>query len=180
MRYFTLLSGLLFSALTVPAFGYESEFCRFGALFDVQSPFFALFGLALLVLEFFLPTKGFLGVLGALFFMFGSSSLINNPCPAWQLSLTTVILLNILVLGTFSILGFITIRGYSRHNEKEFNPVLGATGHVIEWSNISKRVEVGGAVWNALSSENIDYKIGQKITVIDQDNLILHIKNQGE
>jgi membrane-bound ClpP family serine protease len=181
MKQLIVLAGLLVTAIAAPAFGYESEFCRFGpALFDVQSPFIAILGLVLLVLEFFLPTKGILGTLGALFFMFGSSSLINNPCPTWQLSWPMVVLLNILVLGTFAGIGYITIRGYRRHTNNDMNPLVGAHGHVIEWNDNSKRVEVGGAVWQATSHHHTDFTAGQKITVTHQDNLTLRIKPQGE
>ena len=81
LRLLPVLAVLVLSPLAASA----ADMCALGnVIFDIKSPFLGVFGLALLVLEFFLPTKGFLGVLGVLFFILGSSSLIDNPCPDWQ------------------------------------------------------------------------------------------------
>lgn len=166
---------------SLAAWAQTDQYCSFDRnAFDIRSPFLSLFGLGLIVLEFLLPTKGFLGVLGAVFFVMGSSSLINNPCPDWRLSMTTVVLMNVLVLGTSALIGFLTIRGYTRHHNSELNPVLGQTGHVIEWNDNSKRVEVGGSIWLALGDGYTTLRPGQKIIVAAQDNLTLTVKPSGD
>jgi membrane-bound ClpP family serine protease len=166
---------------SLAAWAQGEEYCSFGRnAFDIRSPFLGLFGLGLIVLEFLLPTKGFLGLLGAIFFVMGSSSLINNPCPDWRLSATTVVVMNVLVLGTAALIGFLTIRGYTRHSNSELNPVLNQTGHVIEWTDNSKRVEVGGSVWLAQAGGYATLQPGQKIIVTGQDNLTLTVKPSGE
>ena len=163
------------------ALAQDADYCSFSrTAFDMRSPWLGFFGLTLLVLEFLLPTKGFLGVLGAIFFVMGSSSLINNPCPGWKMSAQAVIWMNIIVLGAFAVIGFLTVRGYTRNRRNDMNPVIDQIGRVIEWTSNSKRVEVGGTVWQAHTDANIALSTGQKIIVTGQDNLVLLVKPVGE
>lgn len=175
-RFFTLLAALII--LPSATWAADAILCPYDSnFFTLQSPFLAMVGIVLLVLEFLLPTKGFLGILGVLSFIMGTSNLVNSPCPAWQLSWPVVLLLNVVVIGTFITFAYLTFRGYTSNKANEIDPLIGHQGLVIEWNENAQRVDIGGTIWQAQSP--FPLVIGQKIVVTGQQNLTLFVKPPG-
>lgn len=164
------LLGALFFAQ--PAFA-GNGFCF---LLPEYYPFFAVLGLAMIAAEMALPTKGALGVLGTLAFIFGTISLADYPNPTWRLDWGTIILINILVVGTVTIVAAITIKGYLSHDNRTDEPLLGQTAKVVNWTNDLKRVELAGAVWLARTTDDTPLATGQHVIVRGKDNLTLLVE----
>jgi membrane protein implicated in regulation of membrane protease activity len=84
------------------------------------------------------------------------------------------------VVGTCLFIGYRTIRGYTLKNSA-VTSWIDQEATVIDWNENTKRVELNGAVWNAVANDlAIVFSAGQKVIVISQDNLILTVKAKGE
>ncbi|MDB5478291.1 MAG: serine protease, partial [Alphaproteobacteria bacterium] len=136
-----------------------------------SNPSWILFGLVLIGLEAALPTKGVLGLIGLAMFVFGTFSLADHTNPNLRLSWPGIILLDFLVVGTFLIAAFMTIRGYNQKTTAVTDPVLHQSGIVTEWNDALRRIRVGDTLWLARSDNNSMFNPGDKITVVGQDNL---------
>lgn len=143
-------------------------------------PYLAFVGVALLVAEFLLPTKGFLGIIGAFLFVFGTITLTTHPDPDIRISIGACVLLNVIVLGTTATLFYLTYKGYTAHKTKEFDDLTGKIAHVVDWNTNHKRVELDGAIWIAATRNDIALKHGQSVRVISQDNLTLVVEPTGD
>lgn len=142
-------------------------------------PYIALIGIGLLIAEFILPTKGTLGILGAICFVVATISLTHTPEPAMRLSPLMCVVLNVIVLGTVAIVLYVTHRGYTRHKTDDFT-LVGQTAHVVDWDAAHQRVEIGGALWSAATQGGHPLKRGQAVRVTAQDNLILTVEPVGD
>ncbi len=140
-----------------------------------NAQFLAMLGIILIVTELKLQSKGAAAFVGALLFVVGTSSLVYSPNEFWRLSWPTVIILNILVLGSLGIIVLITYRDYNRHRG-DLNPIIGQTARVIEWNADHKRVELADAIWQAESSEN--FKSGDRVKVTGQHNLTVTVTGE--
>jgi membrane-bound ClpP family serine protease len=147
-------------------------------VFLANAHFLALAGLVVILLEFILPTKGALGLTGAVMFLAGTLSLTNSPSDFWHLSWPMFCILNVLVLGGLLVIALILALNYTKTDQRTTAPHIGQSGHVIEWTKDSKRIEVGGAIWQAKSTK--DFQPGDKITVTAQHNLVLTVTPFGE
>jgi len=144
------------------------------SFFTMQNgSYLAALGLGLMVLEFILPTKGLLGLAGVAFFTVGTFSLAENPNPHFRLTWMEIILLNILVVGTFLAIIYATVKAYRQEHPEITEDLLNHEAVVIEWNDERKRVEVGGAIWNAKSDTHNDFVKGDKVIVKSQNNLFL-------
>ena len=141
-------------------------------------PYLAFIGLALLVLEFFLPTKGLLGVTGGFLFVCGTIALTTHPNPDLRISIAACAFLNIVVLGTSAALFYFTYRGYNANTQDSF-ALQGKTAHVVDWTAHNKRVEMDGAIWQAKTQSNVSLKHGQAVRVVSQNNLTLVVEPTG-
>lgn len=141
-------------------------------------PYLAFIGLGLLVLEFFIPTKGLIGIVGSAFFILGTIALTSSPNADIRISVEACILLNVLVLGTAGVLLYLTYRNYRVRNEDSFS-LQGKIGKVIDWNESTKRIELDGAIWAAKSISNVTFQSGQSVRVTGQQNLTLLIEPAG-
>jgi membrane-bound ClpP family serine protease len=176
--FFRLFLTLL--CLGLPSVALASDVPLSIILATTNAPQLIALGLILVLLEFALPTKGTLGLIGAFLFVVGTSSLPNNPVESLRISWTMVVLMNILVLGTLAAIAYITLHGYSRNDIKTTQPYIGQTGRIIEWNDTSKRVDFDGAVWLAATRTHEHYKPGDAVIIVAQDNLTLYVSRQGE
>lgn len=138
-------------------------------------PYLAFVGLGLLIAEFFLPTKGLLGITGAFLFVLGTVSLTTSPNPDIRITVAACVLLNVVVLGTVGVLFYFAYRGYNTPHIDSF-AMQGKTAHVVDWNTHNKRVELEGAIWAAESATPVSLKQGQTVRVIGQNNLTLLIE----
>ncbi len=135
-------------------------------------PLLPMIGIVLLVLEFFLPTKGVLGFIGVTLFICGTFGLSDHPDPDLRLSMPTILALNAIILFIAGIVIAITIRGYRSKNARQFD-LAGRTARVIDWSSDKRRVEIDGQIWRAQCPVELD--VGQTVRIMEQNNLTLHV-----
>jgi membrane-bound ClpP family serine protease len=172
---------LIFLLLVIPSVASADAGVSMDAIISFENtPLIAFIGFALIAMEFILPTKGVLGLVGIVLFVIGTFSLADATNPNFRLSYTEIILLNLLVVGTCLFIGYRTIRGYTLKNSA-VTSWIDQEATVIDWNENTKRVELNGAVWNAVANDlAIVFSAGQKVIVISQDNLILTVKAKGE
>lgn len=171
MKKLILALFLLFPLLAHADAGISSD-----AIIAMQnSPWLAVAGLGLIILEFMLPTKGVLGLIGVALFVTGTFALAENTNPNLRLSWQSVIIMNILVVGTFLTTLFITWRGYIRENKAITEAVIGQQATVLDWDEKEGRVQLGSAIWKANTTDDKTLIAGDTVYVTGQDNLTLHI-----
>jgi membrane-bound serine protease (ClpP class) len=137
-----------------------------------------VFGLALLILEAFLPSFGALGI-GGIVALGAGSLLLYGPgtpgLPIWMIGLVTI-LLGSLMLG-LAVLAFRTRyleRGKSQHDFR------GSVGIVMNLDTPSRRkgmLNVDGEIWKFQSRD--DLEVGERVEILNQEQMILIVKNQG-
>jgi membrane-bound ClpP family serine protease len=135
-------------------------------------PMLPFMGLFLLVLEIFLPTKGFLGLIGMILFVYGTFDLADHPDPDLRLSMPAILGINAAMLTVVITMVVITVRGYTSGGDKDFD-MIGRKGKIIDWNNDNRRVEIDGQIWQAASDAKLS--AGQKVTVTKQEHLTLHV-----
>ena len=137
----------------------------------------ALVGLGLLVLEFFLPTKGLLAVCGVAFFMAGTYVMTGNPDPTQRLGLGAMVALNAGLLLVVGSVVYVMLRGYCAPDNLRAD-LVGQTARVIEWHDGHGRVELDGVTWNAAS--DACFITGDTVRVARLDGLVLYLEKIGE
>ncbi len=142
-------------------------------------PYLALMGIAFIVAEFLLPTKGVLGILGAALFVVGTVSLTRSPDPDMRLSPLMCVMLNFIVLGGAAAIGYVTLRGYTRYKKDNFS-LTDKIAKVVDWNATHQRVELDGAFWLAVEKNGLALTPGQHVRVIAQDNLTLIVEPVGD
>lgn len=142
-------------------------------------PYLSLIGVILLVGEFFLPTKGILGILGVMCFVVGTIHLTHLPDPELRLSKSSFYLLNVLVIGTAAAILYFVHKGYTSKKADAFS-LEGQYAIVADWNQHNQRVEIGGAFWQAITQDGQKLKHGQTVRVIKQDNLTLIVEPVGD
>lgn len=135
-----------------------------------------LVGLGLFALEVFLPTKGFLGVCGLLFFMCGTYLMAHHPDPEQRLGFGAMIALNVGVLAVFSGVFYVMVRGYFRPDALRPD-LVGQTGRIVNWGDGHGRVDIDGVTWNAAS--DTVFTPGDTARVTRLQGLILYLE-KGE
>jgi membrane-bound serine protease (ClpP class) len=176
IKYTSLLS-FIFSLLVIihPAFASSID----TPIELYNSPFLALMGLALMVLEFALPTKGILGFIGITLFLTGTASLADYPNEDWRMSWSMIIIMDAIVTITALSVTWYTIKGYNRKIDTSVTePLIGQIATVIEWDENQQRVEAAGSVWQAISPH--PFRKGDKVKIIAQNNLTLSVVSAGE
>lgn len=104
-------------------------------------------GLALMVLEAFVPKLGILAVSGtvcfatALFALRGRDVFFNTPVSEWML-------LGIAAVGMIVLAGSIYFI-WRTANQNLPDPVIGQLARVVEWQGTTGRVHFEGDTWNA-------------------------------
>ena len=171
-----MIKYILFLVLFAPSLALADAGLSMDALITFQnSPWLAVIGLALIMLEFVLPTKGIMGLIGIWLFVMGTFSLADHKNPDISLSWPSVIIMNVLVVGTALFALLKTWRGYSNKNSAVTDSVINQSATVIDWQDNEGRVTLGGAVWQAKSAEIIALTKGDKVFVTAQDNLTVFI-----
>lgn len=132
-------------------------------------------GMLLVIAEALIISHGLLALIGALFFILGSTFVIQTANPAMKL-----LWLNFLSSGLFIIAGFTALMLYAIHlYRKSTSYKFALTGQkalVIDWNDTTRRVEIDGAFWNASSFSGKEYQHGDWVTILTQDNLTLFIE----
>jgi membrane-bound serine protease (ClpP class) len=136
-----------------------------------------LLGIGFMAAELFFPAYGSLGVGGAIAFVVGSVMLIDTGVPGFGIPLP-------LVLGVaaasaaviFSVGGF-ALRARRRPVVSGREALLGAPGEVLYDFEGEGWARVQGETWRVKSA--VPLKAGERITVLQVEELVLNVKKNG-
>jgi len=142
------------------------------ATLNQSFPLLPLLGLTLLILELALPTKGALGMVGLVLFVYGTFGLADHPNPSLRLSMPSIFLINALMLAVVGIIVAITVRGYLSRGAEEFE-LVGRTAKVVDWIGDNRRIEIDGQLWKAESAAILTP--GQTVRITSQKRLVLTV-----
>lgn len=162
---------LLMPGIALADYGYAGSMV---AYFHAN-PFYIFIGLALIVAEFILPTKGLLGLLGIAIFVLGTFSMAGHIDPMLNLSWTQITLINIIVISGVIGLAYLTYKGYTARNPRITESLAGKEATVIEWNGSSGRVEIGGSIWLAEAETPLLLAKDDKVIINAHENLTLFI-----
>ncbi len=168
--------------------GVAGGICLILALFSLQSIGASLagllllfFGMALLVLEFFIPSHGILTIGGISAFVLGSFMLIDSPFLA--ISVGLIISMAVTTLLICSVLIGLVIRAHRRPVKTGLEALLGATAEVREDITASTGfVFTQGELWNA-RTKGAKIKKGNIVEILEYDGhyvWVAEVKNKKE
>ena len=137
-----------------------------------------ILGLALMVVEAFIPSFGILGVSGLISFVLGAAMLFDPEIPGFNIS-WKVIGVSAVASGAFLI--FVLGHIWKAHRRPVITGnqrLIGRDGKVLTWSSGRGFVLVGGERWRALGAENI--LPGDRVEVKTCSGLELSVEKQSK
>jgi membrane-bound serine protease (ClpP class) len=132
----------------------------------------ALFGLALMTSEAFVPAFGAFVVGGGAAFLLGSLLMFDNP--GFQPPLTLIGTATATSMGLFGVILAALLRARRRPVVTGDAAMTGAIGHALAWSGHEGEVLVHGERWHARSE--VPLQTGDAIKVRRRDGLVLQVR----
>lgn len=123
-------------------------------------------GVALMVLDIFVPTFGILTLGGTASFALGSVFLFKTP--AFSVSLGIIIGVTIATVIIVTTAGFLVLGSFYLPAAIGDDAMIGETGKVKETLDPEGMVYVHGEYWQARSRENTSLEKGEKIEVVEK------------
>ena len=134
-------------------------------------------GLALLVSEAFFASSGLLALGGIAAFVLGALMLIETDAPAFRIDWRLIAIMAVVLGGTlFAMLSY-GLAAQARKVTTGGKSLIGAQGHVLEWSGQTGFVQVQGERWQAVSKTELNP--GDAIVVTKLVGLTLYVKAKG-
>ncbi|WP_421858824.1 NfeD family protein [Oceanicaulis sp.] len=134
-------------------------------------------GLALLVSEAFFASSGLLALGGLVAFVLGGLMLIETDAPAFRIDWRLIAVMAVVLGGTlFAMLSY-GLAAQARKVTTGGKSLIGAQGHVLEWSGQSGFVQVQGERWKAVAKTTLSP--GDTIVVTKLVGLTLNVKASG-
>ncbi len=137
-----------------------------------------LLGLALLVVEAFVPSFGALGIAGLALFILGSLMLLDSPAPGFRLSRALILTF----AGTSALflipVVHLALRARRRPVISGAEGLRAAEGIALDPFPGRGRVRIQGEIWEAQSEASI--QTGQGVRVVDRQGLLLNIVPKSE
>ncbi|HEX2327125.1 MAG TPA: nodulation protein NfeD [Candidatus Angelobacter sp.] len=126
------------------------------------------------ILEAKFQTHGILTTAGIVMMVIGALTLVDAPVPQMRVKLATALAVSI-PFGLITVF-LMTLAIRARHNKIVTGPesLVGEIGVVRSPMTPAGKVFVRGALWNAVSTANMD--VGQAVIVRGVDNLVLRVE----
>jgi len=131
-------------------------------------------GVAMIILEFFHPTYGSLGVGGLIAFVVGSIILFDTDAEGFRIALPLIA--GVATAGGLILLGlvYLVTRSLRRPVVTGREAMIGATAEVFEDFTEHGRVRLGGELWNAHASAPV--RAGQSVRIVRAEGLMLWVE----
>jgi membrane-bound serine protease (ClpP class) len=131
-------------------------------------------GILMIVLEFFVPSYGALGIGGLTAFVVGSIILLDSDVPGLRIG--TPLLAGVATAGGLAVLGiaYLANRSMRRPVVTGSQVMVGALAEVVEDFAGGGRVRYGGELWNARSS--VPLRAGQAARIAKVEGLTLWVE----
>jgi membrane-bound serine protease (ClpP class) len=131
-------------------------------------------GMALMVLDIFVPTFGVLTFGGIISFALGSVFLFKTP--AFAVSMGLIVGVTAATVTAVLIAGYLVLGAFTLPVAIGDDSLVGRTGTVKETLNPEGMVYVHGEYWKARADGEIEIPDGKTIEVTEKNDRILHVK----
>lgn len=132
-----------------------------------------LLGLALIVGEAFSPSFGVLGIAGAVAIAIGAMIMFDSDIPEFRVSWAAAAGFGLASVGVVLIMARVALTSRRARIVSGKEQLVGATGHVIDWSEGRGHVFVHGERWGARGIEELG--AGQIVEIRAIDGLTLTV-----
>lgn len=131
-------------------------------------------GIAMIVLEFFVPSYGALGLGGLIAFVVGSIILLDTDVPGMDIGLPIVT--GVATAGGLAVIGiaYMATRSMHRPVVTGVNAMIGATAEALEDFSERGMVRYGGELWSAKTSAPV--RKGQTVRIVKVEGLLLWVE----
>lgn len=137
-----------------------------------------LLGLAFMVAEAFAPSFGILGLGGSVAFGVGAIMAFDTDIPGYELSMALVVALTATTAGLVVIALALLLRSRRHKVETGAEALIGARGHVLQWSGTRGQVMIMGERWQARSTAPLAPE--QAVEVATRDGYILDVRPRSQ
>ena len=131
------------------------------------------------IVEIFITSYGILSILGLCSLIFGSLFLYSTDDSYLTLNIAVIFAAIVAVLVCVGLFSFLIVKERRHIGSVKFNAIVGKRGKVIaargkiDGQHWSYQIQIGGELWNALSTKT--YNPGDFCLVKEQNDLILKI-----
>ena len=135
-----------------------------------------LLGIGCMTAEAFVPSFGVLGIGGAAAFAIGGMILIDSGVSGFGVSPWLIGSMTLTSLGILSVVLTLIVRAGRRPVSTGAEGLQDTVGEVVRWSRAEGEVLAAGSVWKARSSIEYILKKGDRVKILDIDELCLIIQ----
>lgn len=138
--------------------------------------FLLLFGIALLIAEFFIPSFGLFGFAGVAAILIGiiqlhqTGYIENLPVDVSVLIILTTIGVALSILG-----GWYSWHLYKKKNTTGIESIIGEKAKVLNWKGTKGRIHIQGEDWQAYSDEELPLKKDNDVYVAKVEGLKIKV-----
>ena len=133
-----------------------------------------LAGIALLVVELFVPSFGILGVSGIIAFVLGSLFLFDAPAEELAVDRGMIVTAALCVSAFMLFVGTLAVRTWTQRAASGQEGLIGEVGEVRQRIAPRGKVWLHGEYWTAESEEELE--IGQKVRVVSVSRMVLRVR----
>lgn len=134
-------------------------------------------GIALIILEIFVPSFGLLTVAAIVSLVFGMKLLFNRQGNMEiAISNSVIVGLIVFILLIVFVIARLIIKDFKKKPETGMEKLLGMQAEVKYWENGRGKVFINGELWNAVSED--DLKPYDVVEVVSYKDMILYVKKR--
>ena len=134
-------------------------------------------GIAMMILDIFVPTFGVLTMGGLASFVLGSVMLFETD--AFQVSYGLIAGFSAATVTFIVISGYLILGSFNKPVEIGEDSLVGRTGTVKERLNPEGMVYVWGEYWTARTEDHSELEVGEGVEVADKQERLLIVKKSG-
>lgn len=133
-------------------------------------------GATMLLVEFFIPSFGVIGIGGVIALTAGSIMLFDNHIPGMELPMSIIFTVAAISLACVAFVAFIMARTRLRNQSPSDRNIVGQSGTVVENLNPRGLIRVGREVWPAQADEVRLITHGKPIRVVRQEGTLAYVE----
>lgn len=135
-----------------------------------------VFGGIMLVVEFFIPSFGIIGVGGVVALTAGSLMLFDSSIPGMELPMTLILTVSAVALACVLFVVLVMARSSMRNRKPSNRDVVGLEGNVVENLNPEGLVRLGNELWPACAQNPRLITHGKLVRVVAQEGTLAYVE----
>lgn len=135
-----------------------------------------LAGATMLLVEFFVPSFGIIGVGGVIALTAGSLMLFDSQIPGMELPMSIIITVVAVSLACVFFVAFVMARNRLRNQSPSNRNIVGLSGTVVENLNPQGLIRVDREIWPAQAKEARLITHGKPVRVVNQEGTLAYVE----